>query len=36
MTAFFELVLFMVGMVAMATLIGRICREGDYDDVILD
>ena len=32
MTAFFELGLFMAGMVAVAALIGRVCKEGGWDD----
>jgi len=33
MSAFFELVLFMAGMVFIAAMIGRICQEGGWDDV---
>lgn len=32
MTAFFELFLFMAGMVSVAALIGRVCQEGGWDD----
>ena len=32
MSAFFELVLFMVGLFFVAALIGRICQEGGWDD----
>ncbi len=32
MSGFFELVLFMGGLLICAAFIGRICREGDYDD----
>ena len=32
MSAFFELVLFMAGLFFLCALIGRVCKEGGWDD----
>ena len=36
MSAFFELVLFMGGLFFLCALIGRVCKEGGWDDVLDD